>query len=200
MRKILIVASVILTLCACSKEPTTPEDKARALIKEYINNNLGDPASYESIVLGPIDSIFNRPYYDLAQEQYKQIYDSLDYARIAAKRLNLLDLAIETTNKLTDLIDTFLESQDTLSVEHYGYGAIHKFRVANTLGGKEIYMFYIEFDKEIGSIIYVDTVTMQDIYNYKEVLDAQEEEYEALSDYEKADYRRVSNMINTILN
>ena len=200
MRKILIVASVILTLCACSKEPTTPEDKARALIKEYINNNLGDPASYESIILGPIDSIFNRPYYDLAHEQYKQIYDSLDVAWEYMMDLGLYAEAVKVADKSSELVDTWLNSWDTLSYEHYGYGAIHKFRAANTFGGKEIYMFYIEFDKEIGSIINVDTVTMQDIYNYKEVLDAQEEENEALSDYEKADYRRIGNMINTILN
>lgn len=202
MRKIFVVAVGMILLFGCAEQnpPATPETKARTLIKEYINNNLGDPGSYEEIVLSPVDSIFDTPYYELARKQYEEAYDSLDMIYDAMLDLRLYNEASKVVDKQSELRNVWLDSLDTLSVEHSGYGVFHKFRAANLFGGKEIYMLYFGLNKELDSIISVDSVTLQDIYDLKEEVEQSKGRLDSLNSYERADLKRSENILNVALN
>lgn len=78
MRKILIVASVILTLCACSKISLTPEGRAKNLIKEHLKEHLGNPKSYDPIgfselFIEPEDNWAYMIHYFRAENEYGAI-------------------------------------------------------------------------------------------------------------------------------
>lgn len=201
MKKILIAIWAVLVLCGCSDSSplATPETKAKKLIKEYIRNNLGDPDSYEEIASSPVDSTFDTPYYELAKSKYEQILDSLDFRRKAMKELGLIDEAIAVTEQQTNLIYAYIESFDTLSYVHNGYAMLHKYRAANSYGGKDIYMLYFGFNKELDTINSIDSITMQDIYVLKEEVEQGKGKLDSLERYERADIRRAENVVNAAL-
>lgn len=111
MKKTVFILLTVL-LAACSE---TREQKAQGLVKEYLNKNLNDPKSYESVSWGTLDSSFTT-YEEIAAidiamqskaaeravdelkngdpeigEMYKKDYDSL------TKRLDSIKLAYKPT-------------------------------------------------------------------------------------------------------
>ncbi len=193
---------MLLCLCGCAGKSylITPDDKAKKLIKEYITNNLGDLGSYEPITTSPTDSTFYQPYWDEVWERYNSVKDSLDKMYYIYMDLGLYDKAIDATKESRKFNDDFFASIDTLSYEHDGYGVFHKFRAANHFGGKEIFMLYFALNKELDSVISVDTITMQDIYDLKEDVGQRKDRLDSLNSYESADLKRYENIINAALN
>ncbi|WP_183577301.1 hypothetical protein HDF18_11525 [Mucilaginibacter sp. X5P1] len=73
IKNILLIASCILMASCVSKQ-----HKAEKLVKNYLNTHLNDPASYDAVSFGDIDTVFKR------YAETKQ-YDSLKAANITAK-------------------------------------------------------------------------------------------------------------------
>jgi len=57
MRKLMFPALLVVFLAACSK---SPQEKAQAKIKEYVQNNSNDPSSYENIEYGKLDTLIEK--------------------------------------------------------------------------------------------------------------------------------------------
>ncbi|SDS33182.1 hypothetical protein SAMN05216490_0963 [Mucilaginibacter mallensis] len=74
IKNILLIASCMLIISCASKQ-----HKAEKLVKSYLATHLNDPASYDAVSFGDIDTVFKR------YAETKQ-YDSIRSANIAAKQ------------------------------------------------------------------------------------------------------------------
>jgi hypothetical protein len=55
MKKLILLSLITSLFFACN---TSDEEKAKNLVKEYLNKNLNDPKSYEEVSWGKLDSSF----------------------------------------------------------------------------------------------------------------------------------------------
>ncbi len=115
MKKVILLISVFGLLLSCNK---SNEEKAKALVKEYIVKNANDPDSYESVEWGTLDSTYIVKY----TEEFKKNSELMSKAR------DEYEIA-----RLENLNYTML-----LNKEKYGKGWViyHKFRGKNGYGAK----------------------------------------------------------------
>lgn len=197
MKKILFVVAVLGLLCGCSKE-VTPEDKARTLIKSYIDSNLGDPKSYEAIVFTNLDSTFHSPARDEAYKQFEKLYDSLSLVRDMMSEIGQYGRSSEISDQILTLFDEYEAKVDTLSEEHLGYGMGHKFRFANKFGGKEVAILYFEFDKDVSMVNAIDTLTREEAAEARQELQKFKDENPVLTEKEQRMVRSMENMFKLL--
>ncbi len=74
IKNILLISACLLTASCASNQ-----HKAEKLVKNYLDTHLSDPASYDAVSFGDVDTVFKR------FAETKQ-YDSLKTANIAAKQ------------------------------------------------------------------------------------------------------------------
>ena len=197
MKKILLVIAVLGLLCGCSKE-ATPETKARALIKNYIDSNLGDPKSYEAIVFTDLDSTFHSPARDEAYKRFEKLYDSLSLVRDMMSEIGQYNRSSEISDQILTLFDKYEAEVDTLPDEHLGYGMGHKFRFANIFGGKEVAILYFDFDKDVTMVNAIDTLTREEAAEARQELQKFKEENPILTEEEQRMVRRAENILKLL--
>lgn len=92
IKNVLLIVSCTLIVSCASKQ-----HKAEKLVKNYLDTHLSDPASYDAVNFGDIDTVFKR------YAETKQ-YDSLRTANIAAKqkadKINDTLMNLITTSKV----------------------------------------------------------------------------------------------------
>lgn len=93
MIKNLLLISTCLLMASCASK----QQKAEKLVKSYLDSHLSDPASYDAVSFGDVDTVFKR------FAETKQ-YDSLKTANIAAKqkvdKINDTLMNLITTSKM----------------------------------------------------------------------------------------------------
>jgi hypothetical protein len=125
---LLVVFSTIIVSC------TSPEKKAQKAIKDYLQANLNDAKSYESVEFGKLitDSTeFYAPLYDYAIEEsayksdsllYDEFHDNSDKAKM-----------LESENQLNEKKKEFEKAKANFKSELI-YKMSHKYRAKNKLG------------------------------------------------------------------
>lgn len=131
--KVAAMAACLLSLGACTK---SPEQKAEALIEEYMQSHLKDPASYECI---------------------KQ--SNLGKVTPMSTALELIEKGCKERGYPNDSIDSMLarframrEQEGKDPYEHLGYTMTLKYRAKNSFGGYEIQESEFIFNKELTAI------------------------------------------------
>lgn len=134
MKKILKISIICLILFSCK---TTPEDKAKFLIREYIDNNANDPDSYEPLSYESLDTQFtfyakDKSYIDL-ESQYENEQITFD----------------EWVKRKDSIENNFKEKP-------IGFMMRHKFRANNGFGAKILSSKVFRFNLDLDSITSVD--------------------------------------------
>lgn len=167
MKKLLFTLIVSSLLVSCE---STPEDKAKELIKNHLHETLHDEKSYESVSYGGLDSVYttviDNDTYVLSSEKYLTYKDKFDsemkdfdlYSDMYSqsyknKAIRAYNNAREYLDSLT-LYGTISDSiQKQFIPEFKGWSMNHSYRANNASGNKVIGHFRFYFDKEISKII-----------------------------------------------
>lgn len=164
MKKVVLFTIMVMCLFSCSP---SKEDKAKALIKEYLKENLKDPSSYQPVSYSQLDSIFF-PYIDT--EEGKELFDlggmtgkfhekshEFELASLEAKfkiEYEALQDSVEYYKKKSEEFEElFKENEENYKGEFIGWIMSHQYRAKNSFGaldldGKDFY-----FDKELTKIV-----------------------------------------------
>lgn len=130
--KVAAMAAFVL-LSSCSK---TPEQKAEALISEYMQNNLKDPASYECIKQGNLGKV-------------TPMSTALELIEKGCKEHGYPN---DSINPMLARFKAMQEQQGKDPYEHLGYTLTLKYRAKNSFGGYEIQESEFIFNKELTAI------------------------------------------------
>lgn len=147
MKKLIFVFVVLLALISsCSK---TPEQKAQQSIKDYLQKNLNDAKSYESVEFGTL--LFDSTSYDdtEAGKIFKEIEYKYEYDSIVSGISNELQKEfIESKQKYEDAKVNYDTELLKFKPEFKGYTIRHKYRGKNKMGGVVLESKYFIMDKE----------------------------------------------------
>jgi hypothetical protein len=152
--RILIITAILLVFTSsCSK---TDEEKAKNSVKNYLENNLNDASSYESVVF----------------EKFKKIPD-----------INFSQVKKQVENKYTKEIlqNRFKEFNNVSNLKESDlhYEILHKYRANNSLGAKILEESYFILDKNFNVLITHNESIETTIINTKNKI---KEEEEAIND------------------
>lgn len=154
---------IAIALIGCS----TPEKKAEKLIKEYMQTNLKDPASYEPVSFGKMDSLFE-PY--IATKEGRELFDLSGITGFYGQKTSKLRMQIATakTRKELDVLEDsinyyldkakeyeklFDENDKNYTGEFVGWVMEHKYRAKNGFGALDLGEENIYFNKDITEIV-----------------------------------------------
>ncbi len=164
MKKIIPVLICALYVIGCT---TSNEDKAKALINEYMKDNLKDPSSYEAVSYGQLDSLFF-PFIDT--EEGRELFDKrsptgvfnkearrYELAAISAKtraeRELLEDSASYFKREIEKYESLFKEKDEEYKGEFIGWIMSHEYRAKNSFGALDLDTKDFYFDKEFTEIV-----------------------------------------------
>lgn len=184
MRKILQYAILLVLAIVSFSACKSNEQKAAALIKDYMFKNLFDYESYEPIETS-IDSAYNQPMMNSqilalafdsvekekeAEEHHKEYedasrtrdiwsggwfsYSTREYNKARKKAIELI-ASIEGTRASVRNLKQIKSMADTLSSGFIGWSAIHSFRCNTQGGNKTIGNYLFIFDKSLKTILNV---------------------------------------------
>lgn len=174
MKKILLFVLMAMLVAACSQ---TKEQKAEALIKDYLKISLLKPETYKPVktflkeanspyddieLLKEVDELkevtkeLERSDWWIPSEKSGEMYDKAiaKFERMKTKKAKLLDDITTKLKKTPDLV---------------GYRAFHNFRADDNTGNTYIGNIIVFFDKDMKQVTYI----------------LEESEYEALQEYIK---------------
>ncbi len=119
---------------SCTKP--SEEEKAKALIKEYILKYANDPKSYEAVEFGSLDSL-----------------QSIDMIGTGAEYFNLQN----EFSKSTDMEERkrIMVKQNKLLKDRQGFQMTHRYRASNAFGAKVLSDNIFYFNAGIDSILAV---------------------------------------------
>lgn len=152
MKKNIITFMVAALAISCTPPTPTPEQKAQALITDYIMTNANDPKSYEAVSFGTLDSTFVSFY---ASDRYKELkkqeihFDSL--WRHHLDKANF-DSCTFYSNKKSEVFKMMTNEAGTYKGEHFGWMMSHRYRAANGFGAITLGTTTFYFDKELTEI------------------------------------------------
>lgn len=164
MNKLLLIA-VIVSFVACS----SPENRAKKLVKQRLKETLHDWNSYENVKFGTLDSVYttvfdNSEYVAIADEftatarelsslmDDYEIYRDLGYL-FASKRKSVYDRIMERGN-ICDSLKFKMDSIKKVFIPVFkGWSIDHSFRANNLAGHKGIHHARYYFDKELTKIV-----------------------------------------------
>ena len=193
MRKILqytlLLVLAIVSFSACKSN----EQKAAALIKDYMFKNLFDYESYEPIETS-IDSAYNQPMMNSqilalaldsvekekeAEEHHEEYEDASrtmdiwsggwsssstkEYNKARKKAIEELIASVESTRASVRNLKQIKSMADTLSSGFIGWSAIHSFRCNTRGGSKTIGNYLFIFDKNFKTILNVFDANDEDL-------------------------------------
>ena len=130
--KVVAMAARLL-LGACAK---TPQQQAEALIEEYMQSHLKDPASFECIHMGNLGNV-------------TPMSTALELIEKGCKEHGYPN---DSINPMLARFKAMQEQQGKVPYEHLGYTLTLKYRAKNSFGGYEIQESEFIFNKELTSI------------------------------------------------
>lgn len=163
MKKILFLF-LIVSLIGCS---SSKEKKAKALIKEYMMENLKDPSSYEPVSFSDLDSIFF-PYIDT--EGGSQLWElgsvtgkiyekahQFELDAIIAKTIQetkiLEDSAKFYKAKSEEYQKLYEKNEASYTGEFIGWILDHRYRAKNGMGALDFAEETFYFNKDVTEIV-----------------------------------------------
>ena len=152
MRKILQYAILLVLAIVSFSACKSNEQKAAALIKDYMFKNLFDYESYEPIETS-IDSAYNQPM--MNSQILALAYSTREYNKARKKAIEELIASIEGTRASVRNLKQIKSMADTLSSGFIGWSAIHSFRCNTQGGNKTIGNYLFIFDKSFKTILNV---------------------------------------------
>ena len=183
MRKILQYAILLVLAIVSFSACKSNEQKAAALIKDYMFKNLFDYESYEPIETS-IDSAYNQPMMNSqilalafdsvekekeAEEHHEEYedgwssYSTREYNKARKKAIEELIASIEGTRASVRNLKQIKSMADTLSSGFIGWSAIHSFRCNTRGGSKTIGNYLFIFDKSFKTILNVFDANDEDL-------------------------------------
>jgi hypothetical protein len=120
MKRILFLFFAVFALMACSQK--TPQQKAEAAVKQYLQKNMDDPSSYEPVEFGKLDSA------------YSTLEDDSAYIAMNAEIAGIYPETIADINKKTALQNNLTKYISSYKNKWTGYTITHKARAKNKLG------------------------------------------------------------------
>lgn len=134
MKRLIFLATPFLLMVACVKPSN--EEKAKALIKEYILKYANDPKSYEAIEFGSLDSL-----------------QSIDMIGTGAEYFNLQN----EFSKSTDMEERkrIMIRQHKILKDRQGFQMIHRYRASNAFGAKVLSDNIFYFNAGMDSVLVV---------------------------------------------
>lgn len=150
MKKIILMACAILSLCSCSQ---TNEEKAKAIIEENLQKTMKDWSSYEFVGMTKLDSaktsFLSTPEYDkLSKEKSDLELRKLKYEANS----EYPDSIIMFSDKIAEIEGAIKEGELNHKREFAGWYTDFSFRGNNSLGAKVINKTRYRFDKDITKI------------------------------------------------
>jgi hypothetical protein len=162
MKKIILMACAILSLCSCSQ---TNEEKAKAIIEENLQKTMKDWSSYEFVEMTPLDSIFTLfvdtkegKEYNHKRDSIMKIraeYDSnIDFPDIYGnKRVKEMRDSLPILKQMEDdIMKEAVLAEKAYKGEFIGYRTKFTYRGNNSYGAKIIGKSWYFFDKDITKI------------------------------------------------
>lgn len=128
--KVAAMAACLLPLGACTK---SPEQKAEALIGEYMQSNLKDPASYECIEQSNLGKV-------------TPMSTALVFIEKGCKEHGYPN---DSINPMLARFKAMQEQQGKDPYEHLGWTMTIKYRAKNSFGGYEIKESEFVFNKDL---------------------------------------------------
>lgn len=161
MKRILIAFIILVLFYSCSQ---TPEQKAQKVITNYLQKNIDDWKSYESIEFGNLDSS-----YSLFDEDYKIIItDSVNSSKIFNAQMELFNFYLdehETSEAqkvllVCDSVARESKRADSLLITarkewksiFNGWHLMHKYRAKNLNGNYKLHNVHFEISKDFSSV------------------------------------------------
>jgi disulfide oxidoreductase YuzD len=142
MRKLLFFVVLSFICVSCSK---TPEQKAKQAVKDYLQKNLNDAKSYESVEFGKVDSVFSsfdeskegvelKLKEDVLSKRVVELSNRIDVAENNSELKKIIEENKELTQKRKDLVDTIFYKSIKYKGTFSGYKINHKYRAKNKMG------------------------------------------------------------------
>lgn len=165
MKKILCSLITGLLLQSCT---SSPEDRAKELIKNHLYETLNDDKSYESVSYGELDSIYTSikddSIYRRSNLQYDIFYSLFQSNEKFYHEYKHDDYMVSYCDNLVDEMHIYLDSmkfyaaikdsiEKSFNPEFKGYAITHRFRANNALGNKILSLYVFYFDKDITKIV-----------------------------------------------
>lgn len=158
MKKLILIALLFSSACSANKE-----DKAKKLVKLYLDSSLNDPHSYEPIKFSKLDTLRSP-----AEEtiEYKKFTKQLDSIHILANNLNeQMDNAktIRQLNLISKQDKKYLKEQNELIDKRLvyalgykgkpeGFSINHRYRAKNSFGALGIHSTNFKIDSNMTKI------------------------------------------------
>ena len=168
MRKILQYAILLVLAIVSFSACKSNEQKAAALIKDYMFKNLFDYESYEPILALALDSVEKEKEAEEHHEEYEDASRTMDiwsggwsssstreYNKARKKAIEELIASVESTRASVRNLKQIKSMADTLSSGFIGWSAIHSFRCNTRGGSKTIGNYLFIFDKSFKTILNV---------------------------------------------
>jgi len=170
LRNTLLLVFAIVSFSACKSN----EQKAAALIKDYMFKNLFDYESYE-----PIETSIDSAKEKEAEEHHEEYEDASrtmdiwsggwsssstrEYNKARKKAIEELIASVEGTRASIRNLKQIKSMADTLSSGFIGWSAIHSFRCNTRGGSKTIGNYLFIFDKSFKTILNVFDADDEDL-------------------------------------
>ena len=138
MKNILLVLIVCLVALGSCKESN--EDKAKKLIKEYVQKNANDPNSYESVELEKIDTLFS------------SYWDDSTYQELFQKQFSYNDSIADVTKYMDSMSVVVQEYEKNFKGEPLSLMAHHRYRANTSFGAKVLNSSIFYFDLQLTRI------------------------------------------------
>ena len=141
-KSILFFVFLSAIFASCSK---TPEQKAQQSVKDYLQKNLNDAKSYESVNFGKVDSVFSsfdeskegielKLKENMLSERVVELSNRIDVAESTSELNKIIEENKELTQKRKDLVDTIFNKSIKYKGTLCGYKINHKYRAKNKMG------------------------------------------------------------------
>lgn len=184
MKRLMLILSTLIILVSCDH---TPQEKAEATIKKWMQKNLKDPSSYESVSFSKLDStnisvrqkkLITETYPELIKTYSENaatdsLYVALDLKNIERNKKDglykgeykeYLDVSISErqksfkSNKAS--LERVIREKDSISnnKEFYAYVISHRYRAKNSFGALDFGEVRFYLDTDLKYIIDTETI------------------------------------------
>lgn len=154
MKKILIMIAIAIGLWGCS----SPNAQVSKVVKEYIQNSIGDPSSYEAGEFSELYAYYAREFdtsgYDAKMKQYANERDELLRTGNSVGAAEILNKISQLQEQIQKDIEAF-----TPNTEVYAYYVIHSFRAKNEYGALSKYFYKYAVDKSFSTVLHEEEIT-----------------------------------------
>ncbi len=142
----LICIAVVFVACG------SPEKTAQKLVKDYLKENLKDPASYSPVEFGRLDSLYTTFDSQVFEDRFQRAKGEYDVAMFEDD-FKALGVALE---KMKQTQSEWEKAEKGFQPQFCGWKMSHKYRAKNGFGALDISTDTFHFNKELTAVTDVE--------------------------------------------